>query len=70
MEVFGKFDVMVNNVGIVGVVGLIVEILGEFWERIVVVFFDGVFYGMKYVVCVMKLNKSGSILFIVLIVGV
>lgn len=59
---FGSLDVMVNNAGIVGVVGRIAETPTDGWHRTVSVLLDGVMFGMKHAARVMVPARAGSIL--------
>jgi NAD(P)-dependent dehydrogenase (short-subunit alcohol dehydrogenase family) len=67
---FGRLDVMVNNAGIVGVVGRIAETPAAAWSKTVAVLLDGVFHGMKHAARVMVPQGSGSIVSLSSIAGV
>jgi NAD(P)-dependent dehydrogenase (short-subunit alcohol dehydrogenase family) len=45
---FGKLDIMVNNAGIVGPIGSVLETSGTAWSRTMAVLLDGVFFGIKH----------------------
>lgn len=59
---FGRLDVMVNNAGIVGVVGRIAETPMAAWDQTVAVLLGGVAAGMKHAARVMVPQGSGSII--------
>ena len=67
---FGRLDVMVNNAGIVGVVGPVGQTPTEAWDRTVSVLLRGVFLGMKHAARVMTPQRSGSIVSIASTAGV
>lgn len=48
VECFGCFDIVFNNVGVGGVIGLLIEMMVEDWDYIFDVFVKGVFFGIKY----------------------
>jgi NAD(P)-dependent dehydrogenase (short-subunit alcohol dehydrogenase family) len=52
---------MVNNAGIIGVVGPIDEIPVDAWDRTIAVLLRSVFLGMKHAARVMKPERSGAI---------
>jgi NAD(P)-dependent dehydrogenase (short-subunit alcohol dehydrogenase family) len=62
VKVFGCLDVMINNVGLVGVTGSISDIRSDGWERTIKLVLDSVFYGVKHAARVMKPNRRGRIL--------
>ena len=70
VERFGQLDVMVNNAGIVGVVGRIAETPADAWSKTVAILLDGVFHGMKHAARVMVPQRSGSIVSLSSIAGV
>lgn len=70
VERFGRLDVMVNNAGIVGVVGRIAETPADAWSTTVAILLDGVFHGMKHAARVMVPQGSGSIVSLSSIAGV
>lgn len=57
----GKVDVLVNNAGLVGSYLPIDEITLDDWNRVIDVNQNGVFYGMRTVVPIMKRQNAGSI---------
>jgi NAD(P)-dependent dehydrogenase (short-subunit alcohol dehydrogenase family) len=61
VERFGRLDCMVNNAGILGVVGPIVETDTAAWLRSTDVLLHSVFYGIKHAARVMIPNRSGTI---------
>lgn len=70
--VFGCFDVIVNNVGVVSDVGVmfIFEMFEEFWQMIMDINVFGMFLVSKYGGCYMfECGNGGSIIMIFLIVG-
>jgi 3alpha(or 20beta)-hydroxysteroid dehydrogenase len=59
---FGTIDVFFNNAGIEGKVLPIPEYPSEVFDQVLNVNVKGVFYGMKYVMPIMKEKKSGVII--------
>ena len=59
---FGRIDVFANNAGIEGAVQPITEYPEEDFDRVMAVNVRGVFLGLKYVLPVMKVQKSGVII--------
>ena len=57
----GKVDVLVNNAGLVGSYLPIDEIALDDWNRVIDINQNGVFYGMRTVIPVMKRQHEGSI---------
>jgi 3alpha(or 20beta)-hydroxysteroid dehydrogenase len=57
----GRIDVLVNNAGLVGSYLALDEIELEDWHRVIDINQNGVFYGMRTVVPVMKRQRGGSI---------
>lgn len=66
--VFGFLFVFVNNVGIV-IGGVIEDFLLEDWCKQNVVNFDGVFMGIREVICIMKGIGGGFIINVFFVVG-
>lgn len=60
-EDYGRIDVLVNNAGLVGSYAPIDEISLDDWQRVIDVNQNGVFYGMRSVIPVMKRQRGGSI---------
>lgn len=57
----GKIDVLVNNAGLVGSYLPIDEIALEDWNRVIDINQNGVFYGVRTVIPVMRQQHKGSI---------
>lgn len=70
VERFGRLDVMVNNAGIVGVLGPVGETPVDAWDRTVGILLRGVFLGMKHAARVMQPQGSGSIISVASTAGV
>jgi NAD(P)-dependent dehydrogenase (short-subunit alcohol dehydrogenase family) len=67
---FGRLDCMVNNAGIVGVIGSIKDTSAEAWDFTIAVLLRGVFLGMKHAARVMIPQESGSIISLASTAGV
>jgi NAD(P)-dependent dehydrogenase (short-subunit alcohol dehydrogenase family) len=61
LAALGGLDVLVNNAGISGPVGPVEDMDVEAWRRTMAVNVDGVFFGLRHAVPVMKKAESGSI---------
>ncbi|CAM3387625.1 MULTISPECIES: SDR family oxidoreductase [Saccharibacillus] len=61
MERFGRIDGFFNNAGIEGKQDLTEDFGIDEFRKVVSINLDGVFYGMKYVLKIMKEQGSGSI---------
>jgi NAD(P)-dependent dehydrogenase (short-subunit alcohol dehydrogenase family) len=61
VERFGPLTGMVNNAGIIGVVGPIDEITVEEWDASLTMLLRSVFLGVKHAARVMKPERSGAI---------
>ncbi|MDV2582217.1 glucose 1-dehydrogenase [Alkalibacillus haloalkaliphilus] len=61
MEHFGRIDGFFNNAGVEGKQNLTEDYGSDEFRKVVGINLDGVFYGMKYVLEVMKKQGSGSI---------
>ena len=61
IERFGALDGMVNNAGIIGVVGPIDAITVEEWDFTITMLLRSVFLGMKHAARVMKPARRGAI---------
>jgi len=59
---FGRIDIFFNNAGVEGKVAPITEYPSDALDLVIDVNIKGVFYGLKYVLRVMKEQKSGSII--------
>jgi NAD(P)-dependent dehydrogenase (short-subunit alcohol dehydrogenase family) len=70
VSAFGTLDVMVNNAGIVGVVGPIAKTGVEAFDGTIAVLLRGVFLGMKHAARLMVPRKSGAILSLASTAGV
>lgn len=57
---FGRLDCMVNNAGILGVVGPIVDTPADGWHRTMGVLLDSVFFGIKHAARVMIAQGDGG----------
>lgn len=57
----GRLDILVNNAGI-GVAATVDQTEDDDWRRVMAVNLDGVFYGCKYGVQIMKRQKEGIII--------
>ncbi|URD59921.1 glucose 1-dehydrogenase [Sphingomonas sp. KRR8] len=58
---FGKLDIICNNAGIQGPLGLTADYAEEDWDRVIAVNLKGVFLGMKYAIPEMLKIGGGSI---------
>ncbi|MCO5786640.1 short-chain dehydrogenase [Pseudomonas sp. G11-1] len=70
LEHHGRIDCMINNAGMVGAVGSILETPGNYWRATQSVLLDSVFYGIKHAGRAMREQKSGVILSVSSIAGV
>lgn len=62
LDAFGTVDVFFNNAGIEGKVIPIPEYPSDLFSKVLDVNVKGVFYGMKYIMPIMKEHKGGSII--------
>ena len=67
---FGTLDIMVNNAGIVGAIGSIVETDAEAFDTTMAILARAVFLGMKHAGRIMLPRKSGAIVSIASTAGV
>jgi NAD(P)-dependent dehydrogenase (short-subunit alcohol dehydrogenase family) len=58
---FGRIDGFFNNAGIEGKQNLTEEFGSDEFQKVISINLNGVFYGMKYVLAIMKKQGSGSI---------
>ncbi|MES2260285.1 MAG: SDR family oxidoreductase [Pseudomonadota bacterium] len=56
----GRLDCMVNNAGMIGVVGSILDTRAEDWQRTLSVLLDSVFYGIKHAGTQMRAQGDGG----------
>jgi NAD(P)-dependent dehydrogenase (short-subunit alcohol dehydrogenase family) len=66
----GRLDCMVNNAGLIGVVGSLLETSKADWDRTMSVLLDSVFYGIKHAGRQMREQRSGVILSLSSLAGV
>ncbi|MFD1067662.1 SDR family NAD(P)-dependent oxidoreductase [Oceanobacillus locisalsi] len=62
IEVFGNIDVFFNNAGISGKLAEITEVKTEDLEKTIDINMKGVFYGLKYVLQIMKRQNDGVVI--------
>ncbi|GAH27216.1 unnamed protein product, partial [marine sediment metagenome] len=62
VEIYGKIDILVNNVGIGTGDRKLVDLSEEVWDKIFDVNLKGMFFICKYVLPVMEKQESGSII--------
>jgi NAD(P)-dependent dehydrogenase (short-subunit alcohol dehydrogenase family) len=70
VESFGRLDIMVNNAGIVGAIGSIVETSVEDYDATMAVLSRAVFLGMKHAGRLMVPQRSGAIVSLASTAGV
>jgi len=70
IERHGHLDCMVNNAGLVGAFGSILETSAEAWHATLAVLLDSVFYGIKHAGRAMAVRKRGCILSVASTAGV
>ncbi|MHA1987391.1 MAG: SDR family NAD(P)-dependent oxidoreductase [Promethearchaeota archaeon] len=62
IKVYGKIDILVNNVGIATGDRKLVDLSEDVWDKIFDVNLKGMFFVCKYVLTVMEKQNSGSII--------
>ena len=67
---FGQLDSMINNAGVVGAVGSIIDTSAEAFDHTMAILARGVFLGIKHAGRVMVPRKSGSIVSLASTAGV
>lgn len=67
---FGRLDIMVNNAGVVGAIGSILQTDAQQWRATLNVLLDSVFYGIKYAGRQMVAQGGGVIVSLSSIAGV
>lgn len=70
VERHGRIDCMINNAGVVGAVGSIMETTAQAWHATQAILLDSVFFGIKHAARAMRVQRSGSILSLASIAGV
>lgn len=69
VEVYGRLDFAVNNAGIDGHIGPLVEQTEEVWQKVIGVNLSGVFFGLKHQIPAMVRQGGGSIVNVSSIAG-
>lgn len=62
VEKFGALDIMINNAGVVGIAGSVVNLPAEGWKNTLDILLNGTFYGIKHAARVMIPQKRGVII--------
>lgn len=70
VERHGRIDCMINNAGLVGVVGSILDTSAENWHHTLGVLLDSVFFGIKHAGAQMRKQGGGCILSLSSLAGV
>lgn len=58
----GRLDCMVNNAGMIGVIGSILDTRAEDWQRTMSVLLDSVFFGIKHAGVQMRAQGGGGVI--------
>ena len=66
----GRLDCMINNAGMIGVIGSILDTEARDWDRTMGVLLDSVFYGIKHAGRQMRAQGGGTILSLSSLAGV
>lgn len=66
----GRLDCMINNAGLIGIVGSLLDTSKADWDRTMAVLLDSVFYGIKHAGRQMRDQRSGVILSLSSLAGV
>ena len=69
LDTYGRIDILDNNVGI-AVVGGVVEVAEEEWDRVMAINLKSAFLTMKHIIPVMERQGGGSIINISSIAGI
>ena len=70
VELYGRIDIMVNNAGVVGAVGSIMDTDARHWQATQAILLDSVFYGIKHAARRMRGQGGGAIVSLSSIAGV
>jgi NAD(P)-dependent dehydrogenase (short-subunit alcohol dehydrogenase family) len=70
VEQHGRLDCMINNAGMIGAVGPLMETTAQAWRATQAVLLDSVFYGTKHAARYMCEQRSGVILNVASIAGI
>ncbi|RJG04519.1 SDR family oxidoreductase [Noviherbaspirillum sedimenti] len=70
VERHGRIDCMINNAGVIGAVGSIMETTAQAWRATQAILLESVFFGIKHAARAMREQRSGVILSLSSIAGV
>lgn len=70
VERHGRIDCMINNAGVVGAVGSIMDTTAQAWRATQAVLLDSVFFGIKHAARQMREQRGGAILSLASIAGI